>query len=149
MQFLDDYQPGQRFVTAARLMSEDAAKDFATAFDPQPFHLDADAAADSTFGKLVVSGWHTAALTMRLMVDSDFQPANGIVGFRVDELNWKRPVSPGDRLHAVMEVLAVTPSRSKPDRGVLKLRISTINQEDEAVQDMTANLLVMRRPDAG
>lgn len=86
---------------------------------------------------------------MRLMVDSDFQPANGIVGFRVDELNWKRPVSPGDRLHAVMEVLAVTPSRSKPDRGVLKLRISTINQEDEAVQDMTANLLVMRRPDAG
>ncbi|MEQ9198788.1 MAG: MaoC/PaaZ C-terminal domain-containing protein, partial [Rhodospirillales bacterium] len=108
MQYLDDYQPGQRFVTAARVMSEDAAKDFATAFDPQPFHLDADAAARSTFGKLVVSGWHTSALTMRLMVDSDFQPINGIIGFRVDELNWHKPVAPGDRLHVVMEVLAVT-----------------------------------------
>ena len=146
MQYLDDFQPGQRFVTPSRRLSEEAAIAFARQFDPQPFHLDAEAATESTFGQLNASGWHTAALTMRMLVDSDFSPANGIIGFRIEELTWSRPVYPGDDLHVVIEVLSVTPSRSKPDRGVLRVRFSTANRDGETVQEMTANLLVVRRP---
>jgi acyl dehydratase len=146
MQYLEDFEPGQRFVTRSRSIPEKEAVAFARQFDPQPFHLDAEAAKDSTFGQLTASGWHTAALTMRMLVDSDFSPANGIIGFRIEELAWSRPVIPGDQLHVVIEVVEVIPSRSKPDRGVLRVRFTTVNRNDEAVQEMTANLLVIRRP---
>jgi acyl dehydratase len=119
---------------------------FAAEFDPQPYHLDDEAARHSPFGGLVASGWHTAALTMRLMADGEFKPAGGILGVGFDDLSWPRPVRPGDELHADSEVLEVRPSKSRPDRGLIKVRTTTLNQNNEAVQIFTGNLLVPRRP---
>jgi acyl dehydratase len=146
MQYLEDFAPGQRFTTPSRAITPENIRDFAARYDPQPFHIDDDAAGQSMFGRLVASGWQTASVTMRLMVDSDFSPANGIVGFKVEDLSWKEPVVPGDSLHAVIEVLSATPSRSKPDRGVLRILISTNRQDGVTVQQMTANLMVLCRP---
>jgi acyl dehydratase len=120
-------------------------KTFAAEFDPQPFHLDEHAARDTIFGGLVASGWHTAALTMRLLVQSDFNPAGGIVGAGFEEFRWGRPVRPGDELRVEAEVVEVRPSRSRPDQGVLKVRTTTLNQKNEAVQITVGNLVVPRR----
>ena len=120
--------------------------DFAADFDPQPFHLDEDAARDSFFGGLAASGWHTAALTMRLLVESELKPAGGIVGAGFDEFRWPRPVRPGDELHLESEVLEVRPSKSRPEQGLVKLRTTTLNQNGEAVQISVGNLVVPRRP---
>src|SRR5262245_33299699 len=121
-------------------------KTFAVEFDPQPFHLDETAARDTIFGGLVASGWLTAAMTMRLLVESDLSPAGGIVGAGFDEFRWTRPVRPGDALRVEAEVVEVRPSRSRPDQGVLKVRTTTLNQKDEAVQVTVGNLVVPRRP---
>lgn len=119
---------------------------FAGQFDPQPYHLDEEAARKSVFGGLAASGWHTAALTMRLLVESEFRPAGGILGVGFDELSWPRPVRPGDELHTKSEVLDVRPSKSRPDRGLIRVRTTTFNQNGEAVQIYTGRLLVPRRP---
>jgi acyl dehydratase len=121
-------------------------KAFAAQFDPQPYHLDDEAAAKSVFRGLAASGWHTAAVTMRLLVEGEFRPAGGILGVGFDELSWPRPVRPGDELHATSEVLEVRPSKSRPDRGLIRVRTTTFNQNEEAVQIYTGNLLVPRRP---
>ena len=118
---------------------------FAAEFDPQPFHLDEEAARDTIFKGLVASGWYTAAVTMRLLVESDLKPAGGIVGAGADELRWPRPVQPGDELRIESEVLEMRPSRSRPDQGLIKVRTTTLNQNDEAVQIVVANLVVPRR----
>jgi len=143
--YLEDIAVGQRFVTASVVIDEEAIKNFARQFDPQPFHLDNAAAEKSFFKGLAASGWHTAALTMKLQVESGPLLAGGMIGAS-GEVTWPRPTRPGDELHVESEVLAVTPSRSKPDRGFVTLKSQTLNQRGEAVQVQTAKLLVWRRP---
>jgi acyl dehydratase len=147
---LEDLAPGQRYGSARRLaVGADEITAFAREFDPQPFHLDDAAARSSVFGGLAASGWHTAALTMRLLVESDFRPAGGIVGAGMDELRWPRPVHPGDELRVETEVLEVRPSRSRPEQGMVKARTTTFNGRGEPVQVLVANLVVPRRAAAG
>jgi len=123
-------------------------KAFAAEFDPQPFHLDEEAAAGTMFRGLAASGWHTAAITMRLLVKSELKPAGGIIGIGFDEFRWPRPVRPGDELRVESEVLEVRPSKSRPDQGLIKVRTTTLNQHNEPVQIMISNLVVPRRPAA-
>ena len=145
--YLDDFAPGQRFGGATRIRIEkERIKTFAAEFDPQLFHLDEQAAESSIFGGLAASGWHTAAATMRLLVESDLKPAGGIVGAGFDEFRWPRPVRPGDELRVESEVLEVRPSKSRPEQGMVKVRTTTLNQRDEVVQMSVGNLVVPRRP---
>lgn len=137
---------GLTFGSGRRAIDAESITSFAADFDPQPFHLDEQAARRTFFGGLAASGWHTAAITMRLLVESDFKPAGGIIGMGFDEFRWPQPVRPGDELHLQSEVLEVRPSRSRPDQGLVKMRTTTLNQNDEAVQAAVANFLVPRRP---
>ena len=141
--YLDDLQVGQRFTSKTHLVDEAQIKAFARQFDPQPFHLDENAAKDSLFSGLVASGWHTAAMTMRLPVEG-LPLAGGVIGAGV-ELSWPRPTRPGDVLRVESEVQEIIPSRSRPDRGVVLMRIVTHNQRDEVVQIFVAKLVVQRR----
>jgi acyl dehydratase len=144
--YLEDFEAGQSFGSGRIRIDADLIKRFAAEFDPQPFHLDETAAFDSIFRGLAASGWHTAAITMRLLVDSDIKPAGGIVGVGFDELRWPRPVRPGDELRVQSEVLDVRVSRSRPDQGVVKVRTTTLNQNNEAVQVSVGSLIVRCRP---
>ena len=146
VRYLEDFAVGQVFNTGRHRVDKDQIFAFARQFDPQPFHVDEAAAGQSPFGGLAASGWHTAAMTMRLMVEGEFKPAGGILGVGFEDLSWPRPVRPGDELHAKSEVLEVRPSKSKPDRGMIRVRTTTLNQNDEAVMTFTANLIVPRRP---
>jgi acyl dehydratase len=143
---LEDFAVGQRFMTGRRIVEEAQIKTFAAEFDPQPFHLDREAAARSIFKGLVASGWHTAVLTMKLLVAGDLKPAGGIVGVGFEEFRWAKPVRPGDELRVESEVLAVRPSTTRPSEGLLKVRNITLNQRDEPVLVQVVNLLVPRRP---
>ena len=147
-QYFEDYAVGQVFNSGRLRVDREAILAFAREFDPQPYHLDEEAGRNSVFGGLVASGWHTAALTMRLLVESEFRPAGGILGVGFDELSWPRPVRPGDELRVKSEVLEVRPSKSKPDRGMIRVQNTTLNQNDEVVQMFTGNLLVPRRAPA-
>jgi acyl dehydratase len=140
--YLEDFAVGQTFSSGRLRVDKEQIKAFAAVFDPQPFHLDEDAARDTIFRGLAASGWHTAALTMRLLVESEIEPAGGIVGAGFDEFRWPRPVRPGDELHIESEVLEVQPSRSRSNQGMIKVRTTTLNQNDEAVQVQIANLIV-------
>ena len=144
--YLEDFAVGQVFKTGRKRVEKDEIFAFAKEFDPQPYHLDEKAAQQSVFGGLAASGWHTAAMTMRLMVDGEFKPAGGILGVGFDELSWPRAVRPGDELYVRSEVLEVRPSKSRPDRGMIRVRNTTLNQNDDVVQVFTGNLLVPRRP---
>ncbi|HEY4370813.1 MAG TPA: MaoC family dehydratase [Burkholderiales bacterium] len=145
--YLEDCAPGQKYGGSLHLKIEaERVKSFAAEFDPQPFHLDENAAKDTLFRGLAASGWHTAAVTMRLLVASDFKPAGGIIGAGFDEMLWPKPVRPGDELHVEIEVLEVRPSRSRPEQGMVKVRTTTCNQHNEAVQVSVGNLVVKRRP---
>ena len=143
--YLEDYAVGQRFRSGPLRIDKERIKRFGAEFDPQPFHLDEDAARLTIFGGLVASGWLTAAVTMRLLVESELKPAGGIVGAGADEFRWPRPVRPGDELRIESEVLEVRPSKSRPGQGLIKVRTTTLNQNDEAVQIIVANLVVPRR----
>src|SRR6476646_1370583 len=143
--YLEDFSVGQTYVSGRLRVEEERIKTFATEFDPQPFHLDADAARASILGGLAASGWHTAALTMRLLVESELKPAGGIVGVGFDELRWPRPVRPRDELRVESVVLEVRPSKSRPEQGLLKVRTTTLNQNGETVQLLVSNLIVPRR----
>ena len=143
--YLEDLTAGQRFRSSSLRVDADEIKAFAAQFDPQPFHLDEGAAQESFFADLAASGWHTAALTMRLLVDSPFQPAGGIIGTRADELTWPRAVRPGDELRVESEILEVRSSRSRPEHGFVKAKSTTLNQRDEAVQVLVMNMLVKTR----
>ncbi|HYT48015.1 MAG TPA: MaoC family dehydratase [Burkholderiales bacterium] len=147
--YLEDFAVGQTYGSGRLRVDEEKIKAFAAEFDPQPFHLDAAAARDSIFRGLAASGWHTAALTMRLLVGSELKPAGGIVGAGFDEFRWPRPVRPGDELRVESEVLEVRASKSRPDQGLIKVRTTTLNQNGEAVQISIGNLLVPRRPATG
>ncbi len=114
-------------MTAELLVDEEEIKAFASRFDPQPFHLDADAARQSLFDGIAASGWHTAAMSMRLIVGGEMKISGGVVGLG-GEINWPRPTRPGDVLRVESEVIDVTPSRSKPDRGIVTVCNTTLNQ---------------------
>jgi acyl dehydratase len=142
--YLEDLRVGQRFVSGTHRIDEEQIRAFAEQFDPQPFHLDADAAKATLFDGLVASGWHTAAITMRLLVGSGLPIAGGIVGARA-EIAWPGPVRPGAVLHVESEILELRPSQSRPDRGVVKVRSETRDQLGEVVQVLVATLVVPRR----
>jgi acyl dehydratase len=144
--YLEDFTVGQTFGSGRLRITEPQIKAFAAEFDPQPFHLDEEAAQQTFFRGLAASGWHTAAVTMRLLVDSELKPAGGVIGAGFEEFRWPKPVRPGDELHIESEVLDVRPSRSRPNQGLVKLRTRTLNQNSEAVQVQVANLIVPRRP---
>ena len=144
--YLEDFAVGQVFKSGRKRVDKDEIFTFAREYDPQPFHLDEAAARQSPFAGLAASGWHTAAMSMRLIVDGEFKPAGGILGVGFDELSWPRAVRPGDELYVKSEVLDVRPSKSRPDRGMIRVRNTTFNQKDEPVQIFTGNLLVPRRP---
>jgi acyl dehydratase len=146
--YLEDIFVGQRFVTAERQVTADEIKAFAKAYDPQPFHLDESQAKETFFGGLAASGWHTASLSMRLQIESGPKIAGGMIGAG-GHLSWPRPVRPGDRLRVESEVVEVTPSRSRPERGIITLKSETKNQNNEIVQLFTVKLLVWRRPEYG
>jgi len=145
VRYLEDLAAGMTFTSGSVRIEKDQIMKFATAFDPQPFHLDEEAARETIFGGLAASGWHTAAVTMKLMVESDFKPAGGIVGAGFDELRWPRPVRPGDELHVEGEVLETRPSKSNPRQGLVKIRTATMNQRGEVVQLSVGHLVVQRR----
>jgi acyl dehydratase len=147
--YLEDFAVGQTFKSGPVRITAKEIKAFGAQFDPQPFHLDETAALNTMFGGLAASGWHTAALTMRLIVDSDLKPAGGIVGAGFDDFRWPRPVRPGDELRIEGEVLDVRLSRSRPTQGFIKVRIKTLNQNDETVQVQIGNLIVSRRNPEG
>jgi acyl dehydratase len=142
--YLDDLQIGQRFTSGTVEVTEDAIKAFAAEYDPQPFHMDDEAAKNTLFGGLAASGWHTAALSMRLTVGMN-QFAGGIIGAG-GEIAWPRPTRAGDVLRVVSEVVEITPSKSRPDRGMVTVRNETLNQHGKVVQILTAKLVVPRKP---
>ncbi len=144
--YLEDFEVAQKFGGPGRIrIDPERIKSFAAEFDPQPFHLDEEAASASMFGGLVASGWHTAAVTMRLLVGSDFRPAGGLIGAGFDEMRWPRPVRPGDELRIESEVLEVRRSKSRPDQGVVKMRMTTLNQKGEPVMVFVGSLIVWAR----
>jgi acyl dehydratase len=142
--YLDDLQLGQRFQSGTYAIEEAQIKAFAAEFDPQPFHLDERAAQASIFKGLAASGWHTAAIAMRLLVDGGLPFAHGVVGLG-GEIAWPRPTRPDDILHVESEIVEITPSRSKPHQGIVTVRVTMFNQNGEAVYLLTAKLLVLRR----
>ena len=143
--YLEDFAVGQTFGSRRLRVDKERIKAFAAEFDPQPFHLDEEVAHNTIFRGLAASGCHTAALTMRLLVESEFNPAGGIVATGVDELRWPLPVRPGDELQVESEVLEVRPSQLRRSRGMIKVRTTTLNQNGKAVQVFVANLIVLRR----
>jgi acyl dehydratase len=146
MRYFEDFTPGQVYAGTTRARVElKRIKSFAAEFDPQPFHLDQDAAGASLFKGLAASGWHTAALTMRLLVESELKPAGGIVGAGFDELRWPLPVRPGDELRVECEILEVRALKSRAGTGIVKVKTTTLNQRGDAVQVAIGNLLVLRR----
>jgi len=142
--YFDDLEIGQRFVSGSRTLGAAEIKAFAREFDPQPFHLDEVAAEKTLFRGLAASGWHTMALTMRMLTDGGMPIATGVIGVG-GEIAWPRPVRPGDELRVESEVLEITPSRSKPGQAVVTVRSTTTNQNGEAVQVLTAKLFAFAR----
>jgi acyl dehydratase len=142
--YLEDLYVGQRFAAGPVSVSAAEIKSFAATFDPQPFHLDEAAAETTVFHGLAASGWHTAALTMRMLTNGGLPVATGVIGVG-GEIAWPRPVRPGDELRVESEVLAITPSRSKPHQAVVTVRSTTTNQNGDAVQVLTAKLVAFMR----
>jgi len=145
---LDDLAIGQKFVTSSVTLTLEGCKAFAAEFDPQPFHLDEAAARASVFGRLAASGWYTASLSMRLLVQGELTIAGGLIGLG-GEITWPRPTYPGDTLRVETEVLSIRVSESKPDRGIVTARNVSLNQHGEPVQVMVVKMLVPRRLAAG
>jgi acyl dehydratase len=143
--WFDDYRVGEVFEFGDRLVTAEEIIEFAQRYDPQPFHVDVDAAASSSFGGLVASGWMTASLLMREMCDHFISPRSAMGSPGFEELRWPRPVRPGDRLRARVTVAGARPSRSKPDRGVITLRQEVFNQAGELVMSLSGNAMVRRR----
>jgi acyl dehydratase len=144
--YFDDFHTGDEFRTTGITLTEAAIVDFALAFDPQPIHLDAEAARASMFQGLIASGFHTMALTFRLFIQTGALATSSLGSPGIDEVRWLRPVRPGDTLRVVATVLDTRPSTSKPDRGIVKMKFTTLNQRDEPVLTMIGNQLLKRRP---
>ncbi len=147
MHYLEDFTAGARYEAGPIAVDHDELIAFAERYDPQPFHTDPVAAKGSLFGGLAASGWMTASLTMRMLIDSGHGPVGGFIARQVEKMEWPLPVRAGDTLSATSEVVEVIPSRTKPDRGMVKMRTETRNQKGEVVQLLTALLVVPRRPE--
>lgn len=144
--YLSDFTIGDAFESAEYRVSEEEALGFARSFDPQPFHLYAGEAARSFFRELVISGWHTAAITMRLVVDSGVLRETGVIGTGIDDLRWLAPVKPGDALHVRGQVLGAAPWPGSATRGTLRVKLETVNQSGTVVMSQIANLILPVRP---
>ena len=145
-QYFEDFRPGQTVELGSRTVTEEEIVAFARQWDPQPFHVDPDAARDSVFGGLIASGWHTGAMWMRLYVDSLLGDAAGLGSPGVEELRWLAPVRPGDTLTGRLEVLEATPSQRRADRGTVRIRAEMVNQDGVTVMAMTSRGHFRRRP---
>jgi acyl dehydratase len=141
--YLDDLEVGQEFITGTHAVDEEQIIAFAQQFDPQPFHIDAQQAKNTIFGSLVASGWHTASLTMRLMIKA-FPFGNGTIGLGC-EINWPNPLHPGDIIHVEGKIMDIKPSQSQKDRSIVIMHAQTKNQRNEVVQKLRANLLLFNR----
>jgi acyl dehydratase len=148
MRYFEDFQVGEAHETGSHTVSREEILAFARHFDPQSFHLDEEAARGSIFGGIVASGWHTASICHRLVVEDTLGKAATLGSPGVDELRWVRPVRPGDTLTVRVEVLSLTPSRSKPDRGTIRFRFEVRNQHGEQVMTQIAIAMFARRPEA-
>jgi acyl dehydratase len=146
MRHLEDLAAGERFVTQTAVVTEAEIITFARQFDPQPMHVDPERAVAGPLGAIAASGWHTISVVMRLIVEAD--PLDGApwLGLGVDEVRWPNPVRPGDSIQAELEIVSITPSRSKPTHGVVRIKITARNQKGEVVVTMFPNLWVARRP---
>lgn len=145
--FFEDFTQGERFITPGITLTESDIIDFALRYDPQPFHLDRQAAEASPFGGLIASGYQTLALCFRLFIQGGMLSEASLGSPGIDELRWLAPVRPGDRLHTEVEVLELIPSRSKPDRGLMRFRYQALNQDGEPVLSYVLNHFLRRRPD--
>jgi acyl dehydratase len=146
--YLDDLRPGQTFALGRRSVTREAIVEFAAAWDPQPFHLDEAAAKASIYGRLIASGWHTVCVFMRMFADGLLNRTAAVGSPGIDELRWRKPVFAGDSLEAGVEVLEVRPSRSRPERGVARIRCVVRNQGGDEVLTMISNVMFLRRPPA-
>ncbi len=144
--YLDDLSVGDRFISGGLTLTEAEIIDFAFRYDPQPFHLDVNAAAESPYGGLIASGFQSIALCFRLFIQSGIFKESSIGSPGLDEVRWLAPVRPGDTLHSEVQVLEVRPSASKPDRGIARLRYAAVNQRGETVLSFIGNNLLKRRP---
>ncbi len=144
--YLDDLTPGQHFTSPGLTLTEAEIIDFAWRYDPQSFHLDANAAANSPYGGLIASGFQSLAICFRLFIQSGILAESSLGSPGIDELRWLAPVRPGDTLHSEIEVLEVRPSNSKPDRGIARLKYQAANQRGEVVLSFIVNHLLKRRP---
>ena len=142
--YLEDIHVGQRFTSAPHLLDAEQIKAFAAEFDPQPFHLSDEGAAGTLFGSLAASGWHTAALTMRLLAES-VPLADGLIGIDL-QLAWPKPTRPGMALQVFSEILDIIPSRTKPNMAIVAMRSETRDQDGETVQRLTVKMPVFKRP---
>ncbi len=144
--YFEDFKPGDRFESAGKTISESEMLDFAFRFDPQPIHLDVEAAKRSPYGGLIASGYQTMMVGFRMLWQSGIFNACSLGSPGMDEVRWLKPVRPGDTLRTVAEVLAVRPSESKPDRGICRMAYTMLNQNDEEVMTMTSVQIFARRP---
>ncbi len=145
--YFEDWSIGERLETAAYTLEEAQIVEFGTLYDPQPFHIDAEAARHSTFGRLIASGWQTTAVTMRLIVQSGIFGKHGGIGMGVDALRWLKPVFAGDTLRVEAEAVSARTAAGKKT-GIVHFKMTTFNQREEAVLTQTAIVLVPRRPEA-
>ena len=146
--WFDDLKPGDSFAFGDTVMTEQAIIDFARQYDPQPFHIDPEAAKSSIFGGIIASGWHTSAVVMRMLCDHYVSPESSMGSPGIDELRWLKPVRPGDRLSVRVTILETVPSRSKPDRGMVRSLTETLNQDGEVVMSSRGMVLMRRKPGA-
>jgi acyl dehydratase len=144
--YLEDLKPGNAFESRRHTITEEAIVAFAREFDPQPFHTDPEAAKTSFFGKLIGSGWHTAALTMKMLTEAEMDLAGGVIGAGMEDLRWPTPLLPGDTIHVRVEILESRASKSRPEIGIVRARIRTLREDGSAVQEMTGNLIVPTKP---
>ncbi|HVA32736.1 MAG TPA: MaoC family dehydratase [Candidatus Baltobacteraceae bacterium] len=144
--YLNDFTVGDCFESGSYQITYEEALEFARLYDPQPFHLYTGEAARSIFGELVISGWHTAAVTMRLVVDTGVLRETGVIGTGIDDLRWLAPVKPGDTLRVRGEIVGLAPWPGKPHRGTLRVKMQTVNQDDVVVLSQIANLVLPVRP---
>jgi len=144
--YFDDFKPGDSFQSASLLVSEALIVEFGRFYDPQVFHTNPEAAKETVYGGLIASGLQTIAITFKLFLETGTLAASGLGSPGLDEIRWKAPVRPGDTLHVVAEVLGTRASTSKPDRGIVRILYTTLNQRGEAVMTMIGNQLLRRRP---
>jgi acyl dehydratase len=144
--YLEDLSPNHAFESRRHTISQEEIVAFAREYDPQPLHVDPVAAKTSFFGKLIASGWHTAALTMKMLTEAEMDLAGGIIGAGMEDLKWPTPLVPGDVIHVRVEIIESRASKSRPEIGIVRARVQTMREDGTAVQEMTANLVVPTKP---